>query len=141
MIASAHGQAQTETQVQKIPLEGVQLSGNCPNTEVVEVNSGNQVFVIHTTLDANGGFHGKAQINFVDVRGTGQTSGDEYHITSSFSSTSFSSEDGSPTTQTASGTVHITDGINEKGKITVKFTVNADGEVKVDDIKFKTDCS
>lgn len=139
IIAPVHGQAQTETQTESIPLENVLLSGNCPNTEVVEA-SGTLKIITHTTLDPNGGFHGKTQVNFVDFKGIGQTSGDEYHITSSSGGHTFESEDGSPITQTSTGTTHITNGINEKGKVTFLFTVNANGEITVDDVKFKLDC-
>lgn len=138
-IAPALGQAQTETQTESIPLENVLLSGNCPNTEVVEA-SGTLKIITHTTLDANGGFHSKVQVNFVDFKGIGQTSGDEYHITSSAAIQSFVSEDGSPVTQTTAATTHITDGINEKGKITFLLTVNANGEVKVEDFKIRLTC-
>jgi len=139
MIGPVYGQAQTETQTETIPLEGVLLSGNCPNTEVVEA-SGTIKIITHTTLDPNGGFHGKTQVNFVDFKGIGQTSGDEYHITSTAGSQEFISEDGSPAKFTSTGTTHITDGISEKGKLTIQFTVNANGEITVEDVKFKLDC-
>jgi hypothetical protein len=139
IIGPVYGQAQTETQTESIPLENVLLSGNYPNTEVVEA-SGTLKIITHTTLDPNGGFHGKFQVNFVDFKGIGQTSGDEYHITASSGGHTFASEDGSPVTQTSTATSHITDGINEKGKVTFQLTVNANGEVKVDDVKFKLTC-
>jgi hypothetical protein len=102
--------------------------------------SGTLKIITHTTLDPNGGFHGKVQVNSVDFKGIGQTSGDEYHITGSSGSSTFASEDGSPVHQTSTGTSHITDGINEKGKVAFLLTVNANGEVKVDDVKFKLNC-
>jgi hypothetical protein len=139
IIAPVHGQAQTETQTESIDLENILLSGNCPNTEVVEA-SGTLKIIVHTTLDANGGFHSKVQVNFVDFKGIGQTSGTEYHITSSGAVQSFVSEDGSPVTETTAATTHITNDINEKGHITFLLTVNANGEVKVEDFKIRLTC-
>ena len=139
-LTPSYGQAQTETQTLTIPLEGARLSGNCPNTEVVLVTDGTLRIISHTTLDPNGGFHGKAQVLFVNVRGIGETSGDEYQIISSSSSSTFASADGSPQVQTATGTTHITNGVNEKGKATTQFTVNANGEIKVNFVKFTVDC-
>ena len=83
----------------------------------------------------------KIQFNLVDFKGIGQTTGEKYHITTNFESHNFVSEDGSPQTQTAIGKTHVTRGINEKGKTSIKFTVNANGEIKVDDVKIKLDCS
>jgi hypothetical protein len=139
IMTPAYGQAETETHTETIPLENVLLSGSCPNTEVIEA-SGTLKIITHTTLDANGGFHGKDQILNIGLSGIGQTTGDEYRITSSGGSSTFSSEDGSPVKSTLTGTSHITDGISQKGKITIQLTVNANGELKVDDVKFKLTC-
>jgi hypothetical protein len=139
MIGPVYGQAQTETQTETIPIEGEILASGCPNFEDV-VYSGTIRTVGHITTDPNGGFHGKNQIIFQNVKGIGQTTGDEYHLTANLGSAAFASEDGSPVAVTQEGTVHIRDGISEKGKISLHLTINANGEITAEIDKFKLDC-
>lgn len=134
----AYGQAETETQIQKIPVEGVIINGGCPGAEDVEY-SGTVRSIIHVTSDATGGFHLKQQLN-VNLRGIGQTTGDDYHMTSNTGSEEFVSQDQSPVTATITSTAHIMDGIDQKGKLIIHLTINAKGETTVEKIELKIDC-
>jgi len=140
-VAPAHGAAQTETQTLTIPIEDATMSGNCPGHEIVEHVNGNLKIVTHTTTDANGGFHSKVQVNNVNLKGVGQDSGDAYTIRSTTSIVdNVNSEDGAPVHDSVTASVEITDGDSEKGKLVIQFTINANGEVTVDKIKFTTVC-
>jgi hypothetical protein len=140
IMAPAFGQAETETQIQTIPIQGqILVSSNCPNFEDVAY-SGTIRTVGHVTRDPNGGFHAKSQIIFQNFKGIGQTTGDEYHLTANLGNAAFASEDGSPVAVTQEGTIHIRDGINEKAKVSAHLTINANGEITVVFDEVKVDC-
>ena len=139
IMTPAYGQAETETQIQKIPIEGEIIGSDCPNFENVEY-SGILRTVSHVTTDPKGGFHGKSQLIFQNLKGIGQTSGDEYRLTATIGNQVFASEDGSPVAVTQTGTVHIRDGISEKAKLHAHLTINANGEITVVFEKANLDC-
>ena len=128
MTPAYGGKAETETQIQTIPIEGHILTG-----------SGTIRSIVHVTTDATGGFHLKSQLN-LNLEGIGQTTGDEYRMTSNIGSKEFVSEDGSPITATFPATVHIRDGIDEKGKLLIHLTINANGEITVEQVILKANC-
>lgn len=138
MTPTYGGKAETETQKQTIPIEGEILRGECPGAEDVEY-SGTIRSIIHVTTDATGGFHLKTQLN-LNLEGIGQTTGDEYHMTSNIGSKEFVSNDGSPITATFPATLHIRDGIDEKGKLLITLTINANGDPTVEKLILKVDC-
>lgn len=137
----ALAKADTDTQTFTIPIEDATMSGNCPDHELIEHVNGELKIVAHTTFDANGGFHSKVQVVQTNLKGVGVDSGDEYTI-SGVSGSSFTliSEDGGPVHDTQTGSVKITNGDTEKGKLNLQFSVNANGEVTVDKVNFNIEC-
>ncbi len=126
LLGAGAASAQAAAQSVDFPISGT-VTNSC--TGDVVTYSGTEHLVTNATVDANGGMHGTAHEDLVDVSGVG-TSGDQYRLvgtgnaelnsTSAFESTAvdhiqFVSR-GSQPNFAADGTVHIT--YNANGQIT-----------------------
>jgi hypothetical protein len=140
----AQAQAQTFTDTDRIPVSGTASGGDC-NDEPVFFE-GTLHTVAHTTIDENGGFHTKFQSN-LKLQGEGLSSGDKYILNDTFNFHRNSSTGADLNfTFTATGTSKIirqgSDTTTEESnsRFVLHVTVNANGELTTDFLKFEETC-
>jgi hypothetical protein len=130
----AQAQAQTITDTDREP-----VSTTTPGCSELVFFEGTMLTVAHTTIDANGGFHTKLQFN-VKGQGEGLDSGDKY-VTHEVINDQINNSTGA-FNETITGTLKIirqgsattTDDFHTK--IVFHVTVNANGEVTTEFVKF-----
>ena|SRR5215211_6080119 len=138
----AQAQAQTDHFNERVPISGVFVNP-CTGEEVTYEGTIHLVF--QRTEDASGGFHFKGHQN-IQVQGVG-TSGAKYVILEtnnqqqnfdvfSESASSFTSTDTFQVIRQGSETAED----DFQGKATFHVTVNANGEVTSDVVKFESEC-
>jgi hypothetical protein len=128
-----------------IPFTDTTASDFCPNGEIIQISG-----VVHVTSQViergEGVFHIVQHVNFQNVRGIGQTTGDQYVFQNAFNSISNFQVNavphGSDTSNTANGQL-ISPG-QSSPDLNVHFlihtTINANGEVTTEISNFDARC-
>ena len=137
----ALAQATTTTTNTTVPISDTFTNAFCPAAEPVAI-SGEVHSLIHTTIDAGGGFHITIHFNNQGVSGTGVTTGAQYQLTEQLT---FHFNTRGPFPQEVAQVNRLVlsgqgPSNNMLGKFTVHVTINANGETTVSFGNFSFEC-